>query len=228
MENNRSSVSYPDAYRIYTGRSFASGVMWLSIGAVALFSGLMLLMAFLMFMDNDNTEETDYLFSVTLASIYCSMLVVMRMIMMFDKVSPGGKYFRTVKGGFDTFAKAQVIFIAEGAVAVMTFCAFLAVLDALGIIEMGNGIGSCITLFITVFLARAIASFSRLINKPMTRTVITILVFFTVNMIGIMLIETTNGKLSAVHIVSAAAAVVLTVISEKAVLSNYRKKHWDN
>ncbi len=229
MENKRSSVSYGDAYRIYTGRSFTSSIVVISIGAVAFFAGIMLFMALLMLADNDDTDlRSKSFFSITLAAVYCNMLIIARMQSTFDKGAPGGKYFRTVKGGFDTFAKAQKAFIAEGAVAVFAFCAFLALLDGLGIIDIGNAVGSCLMLFITVFLARAIASFGRLIKKPVTRTIVIMFLLYIVNIFGIMLIETSGGKIGVLQIVPAAAAVVLTVISEALVLRDYRKTRWNN
>ncbi|WP_455530742.1 hypothetical protein [Ruminococcus sp.] len=229
MENKRSSVSYGEAYRIYTGRSFTSSIVVISIGAVAFFAGIMLFMALLMLADNDDTDlRSKSFFSITLAAVYCNMLIMTRMLYSFDKGAPGGKYFRTVKGGFDTFAKAQKAFIAEGAVVVFAFCAFLALLGGLGIIDIGNAVGSCLMLFITVFLARAIASFGRLIKKPVTRTIVIMFLLYIVNIFGIMLIESSGGKIGVLQIVPAAAAVVLTVISEALVLSDYRKTRWDN
>lgn len=228
MENKRSSVSYGDAYRIYTGRSFTNGIVLFSIGAVVMFAGVMLLMTLMMLSDGDYTEGKTSFFSITIAAVYCNMLIITRIQSSFAKGVPGGKYFRTVKGGFDTFAKAQKAFIAEGAVAVLVFCAFLAVLDCFGIIDIGNAAGSCLMLFITVFLARAIASFGRLIKKPVTRTIIMMFVLYAVNIFGIMLIETSGGKIGVLQIVLAAAAVVLTVISEALVLRDYRKTRWNN
>lgn len=228
MENKRSLVSYGDAYRIYTGHSFANSIVVISIGIIALFAGFMLLMTLLMFADSDSTEGLQPLFSVTLAAVYCNLLVSTRMLSLFEKGVPGGKYFRTVKGGFDTFAKAQKAFIAEGAVVVFVFCAFLAVLDCLGIIDIGNAAGSCLMLFITVFLARAIASFGRLIKNAVTRTIVIMFVLYAVNIFGVMQIGTLDGKIGVLQIVLAAAAVILTVISEALVLRDYRKTRWDN
>ena len=229
MENKRSSVSYGDAYRIYTGRSFTNGIVLFSIGAVVMFAGVMLLMTLMMLADNDDTDlRSKSFFSITIAAVYCNMLIITRIQSSFAKGVPGGKYFRTVKGGFDTFAKAQKAFIAEGAVAVLVFCAFLAVLDCFGIIDIGNAAGSCLMLFITVFLARAIASFGRLIKKPVTRTIIMMFVLYAVNIFGIMLIETSGGKIGVLQVVLAAAALILTIISEALVLRDYRKTRWDN
>ncbi len=228
MENNNSTVSYPEAYKIYTGRSFSIGVMWLSIASVLFFSAIMLLMMFLMYVDNDSDTVPEPLFGITIASIYGTMLVLTRMMASYDKNIPGGKFFRTVKGGFDTYAKAQKAFIVEGAISLILFCMFLAILDAIGIIEIGNGIGSCIALVITIFLARAIASFSRMIKNSITRMIMIMFVFFVVDLLGVLQIEAFGGKIGLLHVVLAVVTIVLTIISEKAVLHNYRKKYWDN
>ena len=228
MENNKSSVSYSDAYRIYTGCSFSKGVMWLSIVSVLFFYALMLIMTSLMFIDKDSTQESKPFFSVTIVVIYCSMQVVLRILQLYDKGVPGGKYFRTVKGGFITYAKAQKIFIAESAISIIVFCSSLAILDFLGIIELGYGIGSYIILFITVFLARAIASFSRMIRNSITRMIMIMFTFCIVDLIGIYQIEALSGKLSVLHLILAAVTVILTIISEKTVLNDYRKKYWNN
>lgn len=228
MKNNKSTVSYPNAYRIYTGRSFTNGVIWLSIASVLLFSSLMLIMILLMYIDNDNAQELEPTFGITIASIYGSMQVIMRMITLYDKSMPGGKFFRTVKGGFDTYAKAQKAFIAEGAISLIVFCSFLAIIDAIGIMEIGDGIGSCIILIITIFLARAIASFSRIINNSVMRMIMIIFVFFVTDLLGVLQIEAFGGKVGFLHVVLAIVTVALTIISEKAVLHNYRIKYWNN
>ena len=185
-------------------------------------------MMFLMYVDNDSDTVPEPLFGITIASIYGTMLVLTRMMASYDKNIPGGKFFRTVKGGFDTYAKAQKAFIVEGAISLILFCMFLAILDAIGIIEIGNGIGSCIALVITIFLARAIASFSRMIKNSITRMIMIMFVFFVVDLLGVLQIEAFGGKIGLLHVVLAVVTIVLTIISEKAVLHNYRKKYWDN
>ena len=55
-----------------------------------------------------------------------------------------------------------------------------------------------------------------------------IFVFFVIDLLGVLQIEAFGGKVGFLHVVLAIVTVALTIISEKAVLHNYRIKYWNN
>ena len=229
MENNRSSLTWHKAYNIYTGRTFPKMVAQISLILLAMFFCFKLFMLFFEFLDGDDPDSVHSLWiNDMIATIFCGIITTIRICATYNKDVPGGKFFRTVKGGFDTFKKAHYSMAAESAAVAFIFCAVIGILSAAGFAPLSYGAASCVSIFIFVVLARAAGSFVSMTNNSVLRSVLVIITEYLICAMGIVSLILTDGKLGAVHIAAAAAAVVLTVLSEIAVVRNYRKKHWDN
>ncbi|MBQ4486512.1 MAG: hypothetical protein II936_05855 [Oscillospiraceae bacterium] len=130
MEKNKDKVSVWDAYRIYNGKGFLKSVLrTLLIGAVVLAAASSILALFEV-IELDNGSMIDfgsYLYENTLvfgAALPWFLLLVRKLgnSDRSDKNAPGGKYFCTVKGRGDTFAKAHILTTAESVFTVFIIC----------------------------------------------------------------------------------------------------------
>jgi hypothetical protein len=229
MENNKTPLSYPEAYKVYMGRSFPNMVAQLSLFAVGMFLCFKLVLTFLDVIEGDDiNNDTDQLVNDFISTIFCGIIVALRMSSTFTKSIPGGKFFRTVKGGFDTFKKAHYTMAAEGITVIIIFSIVIGIFDAVGFAPLRFGTASCVSICIFVTLARAVSSIFAAMKNTIMRLLVSMIVNYIISAMGIVSLILTDGKLCAFHIAAAAAAVVLTVVSEIAVVTSYRKKHWDN
>lgn len=229
MENNRSSLPWNKAYNIYTGRTFPKMAAQMSLLLLGMYFCFKLFMLFFDFLDDDDPDGVHSLWTNDMiATLFCGIITTIRMNATYNKETPGGKFFRTVKGGFDTFKKAHYSMAAESTVVAFIFCAAAGILSAAGFAPLSYGAASCVSIFIFVVLARAVGSFVSMTDNSILRSVLLIITGYPIAAMGIVSLILTDGKLGAVHIAAAAAAVVLTVLSEITVVRNYRKKHWDN
>ena len=226
MENNRSDITYAEAYRIYNGKGFCENVAKISITALGMFLIGIFLLCFISFMSGNgflNPEAAD-----ALMPVWCGITAMLRMFLYYEKDSPGGKYFRTVKGGFDTFVRADIMTAAERILTTLAYLAVVVVLDATGLIKLKYGINSCISTFIFIMLFVAVSMFLKLLgNKALAGVCFSIVLLLTIG-VGYAAMSLTDGKIGAPHIAAAAAIAFLMPISLRAVHINYRKKYWDN
>lgn len=228
MENKRSSIPWLKAYELYTGRSFLNNTLKLTLFSIALYMFFILFTAFISGIEGEGFKNgIDSTANLFIVNVYGSLFVLMRLWSNGAKEDPGGKFFRTVKGGFDTYAKAHTAIICEAAVMIILFFAVAALISKAGILPLMYGIKGCVSSAVFVFLARPAASFFKMIENNALRSITMTLVFYLVVSMGTVTLILTDGRLGWVHVAAAAAAVILTVISEKVVLDNFRKKHWD-
>lgn len=227
MEKNKSTVSFMEAFRIYKGDSFISQCAWLTLVPLITLAVYKFAFVFMGMLGNGIEKKSESNLNFVIVALSCGVVVILRLVLMNDKETPGGKYFRTVKGGFDTYAKAQIAFWAQTVAAVTTFLVIVLVLNAIGLLPIKRCVISLISIFIFVFLGSAIASFFKMINNVSVRQCIILLVFLILYSPGLV-VETVCDKMSPIFLGAAAAAtVLLTIISEIVVLKNYKKKHWN-
>ncbi|WP_295081220.1 hypothetical protein [Ruminococcus sp.] len=226
MENNISDITYAKAYRIYRGRGFAENAAKYSLLMLGLFLMSMLLLSTISYLSGEGFSDSDA--ADTFVPVWGGMTAMLRMFQYFEKNSPGGKFFRTVKGGFDTFVRADIMNAAECILTTLVFFAAAALLEAAGLIRLEYGINSCISAFIFTMLFVAVS----MLIKLMGNRVLAGVCFGTVFLIMIgaesAVMSLTGGKIGAPHIAVAAAAAVILPVSLRAVHTNYRKKYWDN
>ena len=130
MEKNKDKVSVWDAYRIYNGKGFLKSVLrTLLIGAVVLAAASGMLAALeVITLDNGSMGDFGgYFYENTLvfgAALPWFLLLIKKIgnSDRSDKNAPGGKYFCTVKGRGDTFAKAHILTAAESVCTVFIIC----------------------------------------------------------------------------------------------------------
>ena len=111
MESN-APLPPSQALKLYSGKSI--GEMIFFFAGIALVGYLSTILIFLLLIGLDNgfanarQEICDTLMSNMFLAIDGGIVTSLMSLMTYDKEIPGGKYFRSVKGGFETYKKMRI------------------------------------------------------------------------------------------------------------------------
>ncbi|MCR5806233.1 MAG: hypothetical protein K6G68_04280 [Oscillospiraceae bacterium] len=127
MEKNNGTVSKWDAFRIYNGHGFIQSLIRSALLIIAGDVLLSVLFAAMSCAASEDGTFIDYFTNYATSLIYLLLwvFVLMKRISyadMGDTAAPGGKYFCTVKGRTDTFAKAHSLAALEPVVILLLIC----------------------------------------------------------------------------------------------------------
>ncbi|MBR1592512.1 MAG: hypothetical protein IJ666_05820 [Ruminococcus sp.] len=232
MENNKSTLTFSQALKLYTGNSIQKFV--LKSVPVTFLAYMATLVCFHILLGLENgiaaahKEITESLISDMFMMMDCTIGIAIIMTLTFEKRLPGGKFFRTTKGGFDTYKKMRAALSIAIITLVVLYISAVYIVNAVGIFPLSNGFGSCVSTAIFLILAVGINNFAYMIKNDVARSLTNLFVFFVFGIIGILSAEVVDGSLGIFHLIMAIMTVGVVPISHKLMLENYRKNRWDN
>ena len=108
--NNRITLS--KAMKLYNGRSMPEFILKMSLVSICIYAVIIVYKVLMILLRGDGTEElqsemADSSLSSSFLLFSAGMISLVMSQLTFEKHMPGGKFFRTVKGGFDTYKKAS-------------------------------------------------------------------------------------------------------------------------
>ncbi len=143
----------------------------------------------------------------------------------FYKKSPGGKYFRSVRGGFGTYSRMKTGQLLQCICGQALFACIILLLNTVFHMVIGV-LGVCVTVFLVSLIGTATG---RLICTIENLTV-KALSFFPVMGFYMLacafIVGMTDGHLSTIHIILLVLAVILLTFTHFTDLKNFRKKYW--
>ncbi|WP_155250371.1 hypothetical protein [Ruminococcus flavefaciens] len=146
-------------------------------------------------------------------------------LMNYDKHNPGGKYFRSVNGGFDTYRKMKNASLIVRISALISVMIFGALTDIFGIIKLTNGIGDVVYIGAFLLISVVLVNFMGLIKNPAVRGFLSPFVVFAAGLFGVILTSVFDGNIG-IALAVAAVSILLIIISQKIMLNDYKKNHW--
>ena len=220
--------------KVCTGSGLAVTVLVLALYEAAFYAGAYMSMALVIALSDgvslaeavSNIAETpaaDSIMPFAPAFINCLLLLVPS-----GQNAPGGKLFRTIKGGFDTFGKSRIGICLSSVLAVLIFCLFALLLDLSGLAKTQHPFLSQTAVFVSSLPALAAGTLARMIKNDTVRAAATVLLCFAVNTGGTILlnIQASLGSDMLPHIVTGAAGAVLLITAARLYLSYYKKQLW--
>lgn len=221
MNKNKSDISLFKAFKLYTGRNFFRNIL----EATALCTVMYIIYRWMFSKDGDlDLFPKGDLTMLIPAGLICLIMTMAE----YDKKMPGGKFFRTVKGGFDTFVKCRITWVLLLIATVILYSSIAALLHVTGIFPLKYGVSTCISAVIFLILANGITSFSFIIKNESARAVISTISFLMTEIVGVTaLLAGTDGQLGMIHVITLIAAVILLIVSTKAMLRSYKKNRWN-
>ena len=237
MKDKRSELSVFQAYRLYTGDGLLENIFMFSASEMLLYFVLSCSNRFaffslseqsffdtlkIVFANLSRRDESD-LFSCMIGLVVgIGVLLIQR----YDKSTPGGKFFHTVKGGFDTFKKYRVGVFLSILIPVILCATEVFLFDRFEIIGMDGGIvySICIVTAV-VFALIAYCFISRIKNKISSAVIGFLTIIICVLFFGVLVMI--EAETLVPYIIIFAIGIVLLLISMRSYFSFYKRVYWD-
>lgn len=228
MKSN--SLTLSQAHKIYTGDSMGMFALKLSLGGILMYSASIFTFFIIMLLSEGNVSDVlKELSDTTLINTFLAMdagiVLMITGLMQYDKQLPGGKYFRTVNGGFDTYKKMKNASLIARVIALISIMVVGAIFDRLGLFKLSFGTNDVIYIGAFLLISIGQVNFMNLIKKPAVRGLSTPFIIFAAGLLGVILPNILDGKIYFALAV-AVIAVPFIVISQKVMLNDYKKRKW--
>ena len=229
MKSN--SLTLSQAHKIYTGDSMGMFALKLSIGGILMYSATIFTFFIIMLLSEGNVSDAlKELSGTALINTFLTMdagiVLMITGLMQYDKQFPGGKYFRTVNGGFDTYRKMKNASLIARVIALISIMVVGAIYDSLGLFKLSFGTNDVIYIGAFLLISIGLVNFMNLIKNPAVRGLSTPFIIFAAGLLGVILPNILDGKIYFALAV-AVIAVPFIVISQKVMLNDYKKNKWN-
>ncbi len=234
MEKNNSKFSISDAMKIYNGDNIVKQtfIIWIiltlifltiytfiRITAAATIGGIV---------GPDDGEVTAGI-SRTTFTMFMGFTGVLGTFVIqvqeFYKESAGGKYFRSVCGGFDTYSRMKTGQMLQCICGHALFVVLVFLADTVFNL-VSSCLGVCATVFLVSLSGTAVVRLLCMIKSQAVKSLffcgyMGLHAFLCACIVGV-----TDGQISSVHMVLLIIAVIILPLVHFADLKNYRKYHW--
>ena len=229
MNNNSdNNPTYAQALKIYTGRSPLRSVVTSAGIAAAAFGFVVLYVGGLTLLMGEKHTNVDIL-ELCLVMLSASALAAPRTLQTFTRSTPGGKFFRTVKGGFETFRKMRAAMLAETLLMIAVYYLLAAGAAALDLLPLKYGVMSCAAGAVNTVFAVGLGNICLCLKKGIVRITTATLTMMIAAVLSVPITESFSaGSLRTVFIIMIVTDAVLIPLSHRIMINDYRKNHWDN
>ena len=173
----------------------------------------------------ENIADTPVLGVLVSAGNVFTIIVISNMT--YERTLPGGKFFRSLKDGFNVYGKMRLALMISIFFIISIYTAIVYILDRAVFHFMANGSAVYISVFTFSLLAIGITNLTQMIKKNKARLVFGGMIFLLFIISGALTIVSGNDNIGIVHIIAAVLAVVLIPVSHKLMLADYRKNRWN-
>lgn len=231
MKKNKALTS-SQAHKLYTGDGLGVFTLKLGLGGILMYSAsiaFFLLMRLLSVGSFDAAwkEISGEVVVDTFLTVDTSIILAVTELINYDKQFPGGKYFRTVRGGFETYRSMKNAALACRIMALIIVVAFGTLIDITGALKLKNGPTGCLFIGTFLLLGVGLLNFTGLISKLNVRGGVSVIAIMAAGMSGIIIHDVCNGN-PIVALIISIVTVPLILVSQKKLLDNYRKNYWNS
>ena len=236
MRNNKSPLTIPQALKIYTGAGFLPNVLLITLYECLFFLGTIAGLTFVVSLsegmtfidaitDISTTPAYDIVMPFMPALINC--LVILGRT---DRNAPGGKFFRTLKGGIDTFVRSRIGIYICLSISLLIFSGFVLTLNAVGIIKTQNGILTVAAMLLSVILSLGAGTFALLFRNDFLRGIMATILCIALPIAcdTLLLMSAQLGAAPPAFTAAGIIAAGLLALSFRIYLSYHEKNLWNN
>ena len=225
------TLTLSQAHKIYTGSSMWLYALKLGIcGVLMYFASILSFFVISMLSKWDASDALKEITDIGLINIFLTVdagiILMITGLMQYNKAYPGGKYFRTVNGGFETYRKMKAASTVARVTALMMILIFGVLVDVSGTFTLTHGISGAVYIGAFLLVCVGLIDLLSLIKSPALRGCVTPIIIFGAGALGVVTPDIFDGKLYF-PIAVAAFAVPLIIISQKVMLANYKKHKWN-
>lgn len=231
MEKNKTSLTISQALKLYNGSSLPKLTLQFSCIMTVLYIASIAFFTLLIGAKIGFAAAREKVSESLTSSMYLAMdggiATAVISVLTYEKKLPGGKFFRSVKGGFDTYKKMRAALVLSTIIGICLFAGIICVLNTF-IPIMVYGTATCISVAVFLLLGVGIVNLVNIIKNDLARTLLNLILLFMISLVGVITVYVNDRKLGSVHIITATLAIVLIPVSHKLMLASYRKHRWNN
>ena len=233
MQENKSPLTISQALKLYTGTGLGGTVLGLAAYEVLFYIGAFVSMTLMIMLGEGisypeavrNIAETpagDCVMVFAPGIINCIVL-----LSQYTKDKHGGKFFRTVKGGFGTFVRYRTGVYNSELLSMLLFGTAALLLDIAGIAKIHGGLSAVIALVVSNIAAAGIVTFMLPAKNELVLGAGSVIAMFAITGSCTILLPMLSDNLIP-HLVTGIAGAVLAAVSSNVYFAHYRKNRWDS
>lgn len=233
MKKNNKNSSFFRAYKIYTGDGFFRDVLVLVSWVLGMAFGFFMvpLIAIIRNVIEEGAFDERSAVEFSGASMGILLVVVgflnLGLCVNYEKIMPGGKFFRTVIGGFTTYKTARYAFVLQTIIAeIFAEIIWCLIYGYLNIMEDPKKV------FLAVFLyslfAVGISSFAMMIERMDIKFIVVSMLTMVITIICFIHVEFLGFRVSPLCIAFFLLDLAVIYAGNSIGLSFYRKHHWND
>ena len=233
MEKNKTKQSISDAMKIYNGCDPVIQAVSIWSIAALIFLIWYIILRFVLGstigeIDQGDGEvlngvsRTTFTMFMFFTSAVGSFLFQMQ---EYYKESAGGKYFRSVAGGFDTYKRMKTGQLLQCICGQALFAGIILLLNTVFCMVNG-GLGVCVTVFLVALIETASVRLIFMINNKAAKSMLFFPVMYFYIFVCVSIVGRNDGHLSTVHIILLVIVVILLPFAHFTDLQNFKQNHW--
>lgn len=227
-----SKITVSKAMKLYTGTGLAKTILGLTAFELAFFIGASVTMAIMiMFSEGITYFETAKSIAETPAvdgvmALPPSIISFIALLSQYDKDKPGGKLFRTVKGGFGTFVGYRTGAYISILLSTVIYGGAVFVLSLFGVLGLHGGASAALAVIVSSIAAVGVVSFTLFIKNEGIRALISGTAAMAITVGCTLLLPHLTDSLIP-HLIIGIIGVGLVIVSMRVYFSYYKKHIWN-
>ena len=228
-----SKLTVSQALKLYTGTGLGGTVLGLTVYELLYYIGASVCMTLMIMLGEGisypeavrNISETpagDVIMVFAPSIINCIVL-----LSQYGRDKPGGKLFRTVKGGFRTFVSYRTGAYISMFLSTIIYGGAVLVLALVGVLGLHGGVSTVIAVVVSSIAAIGAVTLMLPIKNEGVLALVSILVTFAVTGSCTILLPMLTDSLIP-HFIVGIVGALLVAVSTRVYFLHYRKNRWDS
>ncbi len=227
-----SKLTVSQALKLYTGTGLAGTILGLAAFELAFYIGAAVCMTLMIMLGEGipypeavkNISETpagDCMMAFAPSVINCIVL-----LSQYRKDKPGGKLFRTVNGGFDTFMRYRAGVYISMLLSLVIYGSAVLLLTLIGVLGLHGGSSAVIAVVVSSVAAVGVVTLLLLIKDERVCALVSVVAALAVTGSCTALLPMLTDSLLP-HLYIGILGAALIAVSTKAYFSHYKKHIWN-
>ncbi len=229
----QSKLTVSQALKLYTGTGILGTTLGLAAFELMFYIGASVLMTLMIMLGEGisypetvkNIAETpagDCIMAFSPSVINCIV-----MLSQYGKDKPGGKLFRTVNGGFDTFVRYRAGAYISMLLSTFIYGGVVLLLALVGVLGLYGGVSAVIAVVASSIAAVGIVTFMLLIKNEGLCALVSVIAAFVITGGCTAVVPRLTDSLLP-HLIIGIIGAAFVAVSTKIYFSHYRKNRWDS
>lgn len=227
-----SKLTVSQALKLYTGTGLLGTIIGLAVYELAFFISASVCMTLIIMLSEgisypeavQNVSETPAIDCIM--AFAPALINVIVLLSQYGKNKPGGKLFRTVKGGFETFVSYRTGAYTSMIFSMIIYGGVVLVLALVGVLGLHGGVSAVIATIVSSIAAMGIVTFMLPIKNDAVLGFASVVATCAITAVCTPLLPALTDSLIP-HLIIGIIGAVLVAVSTRVYFRHYRMTHWD-